>query len=219
MENKKVDIVVTDDHKLFRKGMAALLSDLETVNEIYEAENGVELLKLLENASSRPELIFLDINMPEMDGVEAAKRIRQEFQEVKIIILTIEDDEQFILHLVNEGINGYLNKSADPEEVELAIEKVIMYDYYFSEDISKLIYNNLKNFGRSQISLKMEFTPQEKKLLELICKEQTAAEMAEQMNLSKRTIEGHRKKLLEKTGARNTAGLVVYALKNKVVEI
>ncbi len=219
MRKEKTDIVITDDHKLFRKGMAALLSDFESVNKIYEANDGVELLKLLENTMPRPELVLLDLNMPNMDGFEATHIIRQKFQDVKIIVLTMEDDEQFILHLVDEGINGYLNKSAEPDEVEMAIEKVITFEYYFSEEVSRLIYNNLKNFGKSEVSMKVEFTPQEIKLLELICREHTTVEMAEHMNLSKRTIEGHRKKLLEKTGTRNTAGLVVYALKHKVVEL
>lgn len=219
MQNKKIDIIVTDDHKLFRKGMAALLSDFKIVNEIYEAGNGIELLDLLEKTEPRPGLVLLDLNMPEMDGSSATQKIRQKFPEVKIIILTMEDDEQYILHLVDSGINGYLNKSAEPEEVEMAIEKVLTMDYYFPEEISGLIYRNLKKFGKSKIKMTVEFTEQEKQILELICRQRTTAEIAENINLSIRTVEGYRKKLLVKTGARNIVGLVVYAFKYKLVQL
>jgi DNA-binding NarL/FixJ family response regulator len=219
MELTKIDIVITDDHKLFRKGIAALLEDLEMVNKIYEAGNGEELLRLLKETKPLPDLILLDLNMPEMDGFEATKKLKKQFPEVKIIILTMEDDEQFILHLVNEGVNGYLNKSADTDEVELAIEKVMKMDFYFPDEISKLIFSNLKKFGKSKIKKKIEFSNQEKRVLELLCHEKTTTEIAEEMELGKRTIESYRKNMLEKTGARNMAGLIIYAMKNKVVEI
>jgi len=219
MELTKIDIVITDDHKLFRKGIAALLEDLEMVNKIYEAGNGEELLRLLKETKPLPDLILLDLNMPEMDGFEATKKLKKQFPEVKIIILTMEDDEQFILHLVNEGVNGYLNKSSDTDEVELAIEKVMKMDFYFPDEISKLIFSNLKKFGKSKIKKKIEFSNQEKRVLELLCHEKTTTEIAEEMELGKRTIESYRKNMLEKTGARNMAGLIIYAMKNKVVEI
>lgn len=215
----KIDIVITDDHKLFRKGIAALLEDLEMVNNIYEAGNGEELLRLLKETKPLPDLILLDLNMPEMDGFETTKQLKKHYPEVKIIILTMEDDEQFILHLVNEGVNGYLNKSADTDEVELAIEKVIRMDFYFPDEVSKLIFSNLKNFGKSKIKRKIEFSNQEKKVLELLCHEKTTGEIAKEMELGKRTIETYRKNMLEKTGARNMAGLIIYAIKNKLIEI
>ncbi|HKJ78213.1 MAG TPA: response regulator transcription factor [Prolixibacteraceae bacterium] len=219
MENKKIDIVVTDDHKLFRKGIAALLDDIENVDTILEAGNGVELLRLLENNESLPNLILLDLNMPEMDGVEATQKIRELYPDLKIIILTMEDDEQLILHLINEGINGYLNKSADPDEVELAINKVMNMDYYFPEEISKLVFSNLKKFGSDDLPQRVEFSKQEKKVLQLMCRELTNVEIGEQMEISKRTVEGYRRNMISKTGVRSMAGLIVYALKNKIVEI
>ena len=219
MENKKIDIVVTDDHKLFRKGIAALLEDIENVDTIYEAGNGEELLRLLENNESLPNLILLDLNMPEMDGVEATQKIRELYPDLKIIILTMEDDEQLILHLINEGINGYLNKSADPDEVELAINKVMNMDYYFPEEISKLVFSNLKKFGSDDLPQRVEFSKQEKKVLQLMCRELTNVEIGEQMEISKRTVEGYRRNMISKTGVRSMAGLIVYALKNKIVEI
>ena len=219
MNDQKIDIVITDDHKLFRKGIAALLEDLEPVNEIYEAGNGEELLHLLDETNPRPNLVLLDLNMPVMDGFETTQQLKKQYPDVKIIILTMEDDEQYILHLVNEGVNGYLNKSADPDEVELAIEKVMNVDYYFPEEISKLVFSNLKNFGKSEMQPKVEFSKQEKRVLELMCREMTNSEIAEEMELGKRTVETYRKSMMEKTGTRNSAGLIVYAMKHKIIQI
>lgn len=219
MESNKIDIVVTDDHKLFRKGIAALLDDMELVNRIHEAENGEELLQMLERIDVNPDLVLLDLNMPIMDGLETTKHLKKKFPDIKIIILTMEDDEQYILHMVNEGINGYLNKSADPDEVELAIEKVLKFDFYFPDEISHVLFSNINKLGKVNMPAKIIFSTKEKKVLELMCREKTNSEIAEEMKLGKRTVESYRKNMLEKIGARNTAGLIVYALKNKIVKI
>lgn len=214
----KINIIITDDHKLFRKGIYALLSDFDFIGEINEAGNGIELLSLLEKLNNLPDIILLDINMPEMDGVEAQKRIREIYPDVKVIILSMEDDEQFIIHLINEGVNGYLLKNADPEEMELALKKVMENDFYFSEGISSLLLKSLVKKDIN-ISKEEELNERELSILELICREKTAAEIADELNLSARTVEGYKRKLLEKTGARNMAGLVIYAVKNNLVSI
>ncbi len=219
MEKQKIDIVVTDDHKLFRKGVISLLSEIELVNNIYEAGNGIELLELLEKTNPKPEIILLDLHMPQMDGIEAHKKIKSIYPRIKTIILTMEDDEQFILYMVNEGVNGYLRKNAEPDEVELALDKVMKTDYYFSEETSALIFKNLKNISKTPAAVKDELHPREIQVMEYICREYTTADIASAMDLSIRTIEGYRKDLLEKSGARNIAGLVVWAIKNKIVEM
>ncbi len=216
MGDKKADIVITDDHKLFRKGVRALLEDFDFIGEIYEAANGVELLELLKQVNPLPELILLDIQMPVMDGIEAHRKIREFFPNQKVVILTMEDDEQFILHLILEGVNGYLLKNSEPEELENAIRKLLKNDFYFPADLSHLVIKSAreKNFTYKELPI---FTQKEIKILEYICKEFTAPEIAKKLNLSVRTVEGHRSRLLEKTGSKNIAGLVVYALKNKLV--
>jgi DNA-binding NarL/FixJ family response regulator len=216
---KNINIVVTDDHKLFRRGIIALLSDFDFIDEINEAGNGVELLILLEELKIKPDIILLDVRMPEMDGVEAQKRIRKIYPDIKIIILTMEDDEQFILHLIHEGVNGYLLKNADPDEMELAILKTVEQGFYFPDDISKLVMNNLVKQPKADYSINIDLSERELLILDLICKEFTATEMADSLDLSPRTIEGYRRKLLEKTGAKNMAGLVVFALKHNLVSI
>ncbi|MGM0377989.1 MAG: response regulator, partial [Bacteroidota bacterium] len=141
--NQKIDLVITDDHKLFRKGLNALLSDFEFIGNIYEASNGIELLELLQSVDSKPDIILLDLQMPEMDGIKANKELKKFYPDIKVIILTMEDDAQFILHLIKQGVNGYLMKDVDPDELEIAIKSVIEKDFYFSDDISQLIYRNL----------------------------------------------------------------------------
>jgi len=219
MGNDKINIVITDDHKLFRKGIIALLEDFDFIGEVNEASNGKELLDLLSEIKILPDLILLDLRMPIMDGVEAQQKIKDIYPEIKIIILTMEDDEQFILHLISEGVNGYLLKNADPVEMEQAILKVYKKGFYFSEDISSLVMKNLNKKEKVETIFNPDFSERELQVLKLICKEYTNAEIAETFDVSVRTAEGYRQKLVEKAGAKNIAGLVILALKHKWVTI
>jgi DNA-binding NarL/FixJ family response regulator len=219
MENDKINIVITDDHKLFRKGIIALLDDFDFIDEINEASNGAELLELLSGMKTLPDVILLDLRMPVMDGVEAQQKIRNLYPDVKVIILTMEDDEQYILHLISEGVNGYLLKNADPEEMEMAIIKVVKYGFYFSDDISLLVMKNLNKKEKAETIFNPDFNERELQVLELICKEYSNGEIAEAFDVSIRTAEGYRQKLVEKSGAKNIAGLVVLALKYNWVTI
>ena len=213
MENKKINIIITDDHKLFRKGIIALLEDFDFVGEINEASNGVELLDLLAGMKTLPDVILLDLRMPVMDGVEAQQKMRLLYPDIKVIILTMEDDEQYILHLISEGVNGYLLKNADPDEMELALQKVFENGFYFSDDISLMVMKNLKKKEKAEVVFNPDFNERDLEVLKLICKEYTNAEIAEAFRVSIRTAEGYRQKLVDKSGAKNIAGLVVLALK------
>ena len=217
MNSEKINIVITDDHKLFRKGMIALISDFDFIDNIWEAGSGNELLELLAKLNTLPDIILLDLRMPEMDGMEAQSRIKELYPSIKIIILTMEDDEQIILHMINEGVNGYLMKNADPDELELAIKRIISNDFYFSDNISGLVMRSFQQKKKSNYNLNPDLTKREIQVLELICKELTANEIADKLALSSRTVEGHKRKLLDKTGTKNMAGLVIYALKNDLI--
>lgn len=216
MEEKSISVVITDDHKLFRKGIRSLLEEFHFIEKIYEAGNGLELLELLKLLDSLPQIILLDIQMPVMDGIEAHKRIRKLYPQMKVIVLSMEDDEQFIMYMISEGVNGYLLKNAEPEELEEALQKVYTNDFYFPADMSKLVIKSA-SFKKLEVENLPEFSEREIEVLELICKEFTAPGIAERLKISPRTVEGHRRKLLEKTGAKNIAGLVMYAVKNKLV--
>jgi len=217
--NEKIDIIITDDHRLFRKGIAALLSDFDFVGEIYEAGNGVELLNLLKTMDKIPHVILLDVRMPEMDGIEAQEKIRSLYPDIKIIILSMEDDEQIVMHLLEEGVNGYLLKNADPDEVEFALKKVTKEGFYISGQMSELFIQNVVQKKAPVKKPGEDLNEKELEILELICRQYTAAEIADQLNLSVRTIEGYRRRLLEKTKSKNMAGVVVFALKNNLVSI
>lgn len=216
MEKKKINVTITDDHKLFRKGIIALLDDFDFIGETNEASNGAELLVLLAKIKTLPDVILLDLRMPVMDGVEAHKQIRKLYPEIKVIILTMEDDEQYILHLISEGVNGYLLKNADPDEMEKALLKVVENGYYFSESISTLVVKGMAKKDTGESALIPDLNERELQILELICKEFTAAEIAEELNLSVRTVEGYRQKLIDKSGVKNIAGLVIFAVKHNL---
>jgi len=219
METKKIKVIIADDHKLFRKGIIALLEDFDFIGAIEEASNGLELLELLERVEHLPDVILLDLRMPVMDGVEAQQKIRTLYPDIKVIILTMEDDEQYILHLISEGVNGYLLKNADPEEMEKAIVKVVEHGFYFSDDISSLVLKNIKKKEKGEAVFNPDFKERELQVLEMICKEYSNTEIAETLNVSVRTAEGYRQKLVEKSRAKNIAGLVILALKYKWVTL
>jgi len=218
----KFNIIIADDHKLFRKGIIALLEDFDFIGEINEAPNGAELLELLELLAKKetlPHIILLDLRMPVMDGIEAHQKIKALYTKIKVIILTMEDDEQYILHLISEGVNGYLLKNADPEEMEKAILKVIEKGYYFSENISALVMQNLKKLEKADAIFNPDFSERELLVLELMCKEYSNSEISDKMNISNRTVEGYKQKLIEKSGAKSIAGLIILALKYKWVSL
>jgi len=196
-----INYAIADDHKIFRQGLRLVLQDDPELHCIGEAANGLELLELL--AVQEPAIVLLDLKMPDMDGIEATKQIRLRFPEVKIIMLTMHNDESLILHMMELGVNGYLIKNADAAEIIKAMHVVAETNYYFNELVSTTLLKEA-----------VKLTERELQVLRLICAEQTATEIGAVMFLSPRTVEGIRATLLEKTGAKNTAGLVLYAVRN-----
>lgn len=214
---KKLKLIIVDDHMLFRQSLSLLLSiKLEMVG-IREAGNGKELLKMLED--QKPDIILMDLEMPEMDGVETSHVLlaHPEYKDIKIIVLTMHENEKFILELMEKGVYGYLLKDADIEEVIKAIEVVSQGEYYVSQRTFSALRKGITMSTRFQDYLPQEptdkLTPREEEILTLICKEYTNREMADELNLSIRTIDGHRNRILKKTGMKNTAGLVKFALR------
>jgi DNA-binding NarL/FixJ family response regulator len=209
-----IKYIIADDHKIFRKGLRLALADDTKLKLVGEAGNGVELLQLL--AKQLPDIILLDLKMPEMDGIEAMKQIRANYPAVKIIILTMYDDEQFILHLMEGGANGFLVKNAEPEEIKMALHATSENGYYLSNLVSSVMLKSLvqKNTATPKFNTAVDLTDKEREVIRMICEGQTAAEIAEQIFLSPRTVEGIKSTLFEKVGVRNIAGLIMYAAKN-----
>jgi len=154
MKEKNVDgkivVAVADDHALFRKGLIMLLEDIDFVGKIYEAADGLELLGLLETAEFLPDVILLDLRMPVMDGVEATEKIRELYPSIKIIILTMQDDENFIVFMIEKGISGYMLKNVEPDELEKALSVLRYKDFYFNEKLADLVFRALHSKGRKQ---------------------------------------------------------------------
>lgn len=212
-----ITYAIADDHEVFRKGLQLVLRDDDRLKFLFEAENGFALMKLLEQ--KQPDVMLLDLKMPVMDGFAAAREIRRLYPVMKILILTMYDEEHLIVHMLEAGANGYLLKNADPEEIRKAIATVMENDYYFNDLVSGAMLKNLvqKNIAVPQFRSSVVLTEKELKVLELICQECTSSEIGEKVFLSPRTVEGIRAGIMEKIGARNIAGLVMYAVKNGIV--
>ncbi len=215
----KIKIAIVDDQPLFVKGLVSLLEHFKQVQVITQANHGKELLNSLKHRV--PQVILMDVRMPVMDGIAATEAIKKDYPYIKIIMLTMHDEERLVLHLLEKGANGYLLKDAEPEEVVSAIEDVVAKDYYFNEYVSSTMLKNLHNRNKPSPSFPgiEDVTQRETEVLELICASFTTAEIAEQLHISARTVEGHRKNLLAKLAVRNTAGLVVAAVRHRLVDL
>lgn len=215
---KKIKIAIADDYKIFRDGLKVGLSSDDNLEIILEADNGEDLLQGLEE--NMPDVILMDLKMPIMDGMEATKEIKKKNIQVKVLIVTMYDDDKFIIHLMENGANGYLLKNAEPEEIRKAIYAVHENGYYFNDLVNKALLKKLviKQNLKPSFNQDVEFTERELEVLKLICEEKTAAEIAKEIFLSPRSVEGIRQRLIEKVGVRNTAGLVMFAVKNNIAE-
>jgi len=212
-----ISFIIADDHKIFRQGLKLTLLDDASLDCIGEAGDGQELIGLLRTLN--PDVILLDLKMPKMDGLEAIKVIREKNEEVRIIVLSMFEDEQFVLHMMESGANGYLLKNAEPQEIKAALHSVMDKGHYFNDLINNTFLRKII-LQKKGLPFKDEvkLNDKEVEILQLICQEFTTAEIAQKVFLSTRTIEGIRSSLLEKIGVRNTAGLVMYAVKHGIVD-
>jgi len=215
--NTTIKIAIADDYKIFRDGLKVGLSAEANFEVILEADNGENLIKAMEQ--SMPDVIIMDIKMPIMDGMEATKLIRKLYPLVKVLVVTMYDDDKFIIHLMEIGANGYLLKNAEPDEIRKAIYAVSENGYYFNDLVNKALLKKLviKNQIKPSFNQDIELTERELEVLKLICEEKTAIEIGKEIFLSPRSVEGIRQRLIEKVGVRNTAGLVMFAVKNGMV--
>lgn len=214
----QIKIFVADDHQLFIEGIKALTRDSQEVKLIGEAENGEDLLAQLK--TNQPNVILMDINMPKINGIEATKKIRQLYPEIKILALTMFDDTLYVSEMIKAGASGYLLKNAGKAELITAITTVYKGERYVSSEVSLKMIDKMNSNDQSSAENKMppvrksEVTKKELEILKLIAQELTNAEIASKLNNSPMTIITHRKNLLRKLGVKNTAGLIKYAMEN-----
>ena len=214
----KIKIAIADDYKIYRDGLKVGLSADDNLDVIMEADNGEDLMKGLETLS--PDVIIMDLKMPIMDGMEATKEVRKKYPAMKVLVVSMYEDDKFIIHLMETGANGYLLKNAEPDEIRRSIYAVHENGYYFNDLVNKALLKKLvlKNNFKPSFNQNVDLTEREMEVLKLICEEKTAAEIGKQIFLSPRSVEGIRQRLIEKIGVRNTAGLVMFAVKNSIVD-
>jgi len=215
----KIKILLVDDHKIVRDGIRALLQSESRFEIVGEAENGMIALELTEKL--RPDLIIMDVNMPELDGIAATKIITEKYSFAKVLVLTMTSEQEHIKSMIEVGAGGYILKNSGQEELISAIDVVLAGRNYFSEEVKDAIMQNMvqkKSKNEKIVGEPIPITRREKDVLNLIVQEYTNYEIGEKLFISARTVDAHRRNLLEKTGARNTAGLVKFAIENKLAK-
>jgi len=213
---EKLNLLIVDDHKLFREGLRLLLANLEEVGEIWEAADGEIFLQMIK--THHPDLVLMDIEMPKINGIEATTRALEQFPDLKIMALSMFGDEEYFQKMIDAGVCGFLLKNSDFSEVKKAITNVVQGNNYFTEEILYQLVNRFKS--RTPVpEPSLTLSDREQEVLLLICKGFSNQEIAEQLFISKRTVDHHRASLLTKTNTRNAASLVIFAIKNKMIEV
>jgi len=210
-----IRILIVDDHKLIREGIAHFIEDDEKYVLTGNASEGIEALEFLEK--NEVDLVLTDIRMPHMDGIELTKNIHSKYPDIKIVGLTIMNDNNHIKKMMNAGAVGYILKNCSESELKRAIDQVMRGETYYSPEATETVMNSLMK-KKTTISVDMPLTTREKEVLELIVKEFSNQEIADKLFIGLRTVDAHKRNLLEKSGAKNVAGLVVYAINHNLVD-
>ena len=215
---QKIDynIVIVDDHLLVADSLKMLIETFSGYRVLYHAKNGMDLQQKIIAKKSIPDVILLDVNMPLMNGYETMEWLSKEHPDVKVLALSMDDDEQMVLGMLSRGANGYLLKDIHPDALKIALNEVIEKGYYHSENVVNTLLKSLK--PKKEIPT-IRLAERDLKFLQLSCSELTYAEIASQMFLSPKTIDSYRSKLFKRFQVKNRVGLVIFALKNKLISI
>ncbi|HVG11420.1 MAG TPA: response regulator transcription factor [Flavisolibacter sp.] len=213
-----IKVAIADDHKIFRKGVILSLRPFTNIKFVQEAENGDELLTGV--SASEPHVILMDLRMPGKDGIETTKLLSKQYPHIHVIVLSMYEDERFVFHMMENGAHGYLLKNAEPQEIRKAIIDVHEKGYYLNNFVNRILLKRSHAKQKTVPSLNSEITlnEKEKDVLKFICMEFTAQEIAQKMEISPRTVEAIKDRLMERFGSKNTAGLVFFAVKNNLVD-
>jgi len=220
----KLNLALVDDHEIFRKGLVLLLRSIENVGTISEASNGKEFLAMIDKQEF--DVVFMDVKMPIMNGIEATKLALEKNPSLKIIGLSMFGEEEYLESMIESGVEGFLLKKADLKEIEKAINLIAAGKNYFSEELVASLTKKFGNAGKNEKNEEFvansdteKISKREVEILQLICKGFSNIEIAEKLFISPRTVDGHRANIISKTGVKNTANLVMYAIKNGLVKI
>ena len=218
MTAQQIKVSIADDHKIFRDGIKMALKDRDYLKILWEAEDGKDLMHKLK--LKQPDVLLMDIRMPELDGINAINLIRKEYDGIKIIVLTMYDDQEMITKMMEMGANAYLTKTTDPEEIYQAILTCMNDDFYFNDLVNKAVLLKLqhKKTVRQYYPNPIKFSEKELRILKCIAEDKTTEEISKEVFLSPRTIETIRQNMKQKVGAKTIAGLVMYAMRNKLLD-
>ncbi|HNX67294.1 MAG TPA: response regulator transcription factor [Bacteroidales bacterium] len=210
-----IRLIITDDHVMFRESISKMLTMKKIAEVEAEASNGVELLKLLE--THKPDLVLMDISMPEMDGIEATRKAMVKYPDLKILTLSSFGDEKYYFSMLEAGTKGFVLKSTTISELEMAIKEVAGGGSWFSTELLQKVILNISSKPRKEEIV--DLSERELEILKLICENMTNEQIASRINLSYDTVKWHRANILAKTGCNNAVGLLLFAIKNKLIEI
>lgn len=216
MSKEKISVVVADDHELITTGLEKLLADIEDINLFASVKNGKELLGLFENIQA--DVVLMDVDMPEMDGIEATIRIKKQYPSTKIIALTVHKELGIITKLKDAGIDGYLLKNITQDELAMAIRKVYSGSNYYSTQVTDTLINSISNSGKAAFTPEKQLTEREIEILKLIAMGFSNTEIGEKLFISHRTVDTHRTNLMKKLQVNNIAGLIRFAFHHGLVE-
>jgi len=218
MPDKK-RIVIVDDHTMFRKGIALLINLFPTYEVLFDASNGNDFIQQLKD-DNLPDIVLLDIKMQEMDGYATAQWIKNNYPQIKILALSTMDNEAAIIRMIKSGARGYILKDADTTELKDAFDKVISLGYYFNDLVTRKVMSNIHLLSEETMPGTMaRITEKELKFLKLACSEKTYQQIANEMSVSERTVDGYRESLFQKLNVSSRVGLVLYAIKNGIVNL
>lgn len=210
-------VLIADDHQLFRLGLSHVLKSFDFISKLHEAGNGREVIDEL--AKEHYDIVLMDLNMPVMNGRDTTRKIKKEFPDTKIIALTMYEDQQHVIEMIESGASGYIIKNTNALEIKNGLLKVFNNELYFSKLISEsLITSLVRKHTVKRNQLREQLSNREKEILSLICMEYTSKEIAESIYLSEKTVEWHRLNLLQKTQSKNIAGLVLFAIRNGIID-
>ena len=213
MKTKK-KVIIVEDHTIFREGMKRVISEIDDLELVGEAENGAVFLQLLKKIE--PDIVLMDIQMPVMDGIEATEKALKIYPSLKILVLSMFGEEEYVYSMVDRGVSGFILKTSGLMDFERAIKKILEGQQYYSEEIMGILVKKFRSYDSPD---QLVLSEKEKEVLRLLCKGLSNTEIADKLFLSVRTVEGYRNKLLQKTGSSNVLNLVIFAVKNKLVTL
>ena len=213
MIEQKINIAIVDDHTLFRNGLAALINEFEELNVIFSAGNGEQMQQMLAK-SPLPDIILMDINMPVMDGYKATAWLKETYPNIKVLALSMFDDEKAVIGMIKNGACGYVLKESKPREVLEAIKTIFSKGVYINELVSGKLLYSIANQENAPL-----FSAKEIEFLKLCCSELTYKEIADRMCVSPRTVDNYRESLFQKLNLKSRTGLVLYSIKNQLIRL